>query len=183
MRLTDLLRALLKTTDEFVSLSEEIRVIKAYLDIELARFEERLSINIDIPPQLMMVRIPSLIIQPLVENAIKHGISPAKLGGAIEISAKLVIDSKEGFPSSNKILCITVQDTGVGTNDIKTVCKDRQSGIGLSNIRERLNHYYGSSASLNISSLFGKGTIVEIKFPLATSTAYESRMFTDVERI
>src|SRR5438552_5073930 len=75
MRLSGLLRGVLKSGEEFVTIGEELDLIEAYLDIERARFEDRLRIYIDVPWELRQLRIPALVIQPLVENAIKHGIS------------------------------------------------------------------------------------------------------------
>ena len=84
MKLTQLLRGVLRSTEEFCSLGEEIKLIENYLDIEKARFEERLTIEINIPEGLKKMRVPSLILQPLVENAVKHGISNAKSGGEVQ---------------------------------------------------------------------------------------------------
>src|SRR5204863_8921456 len=89
MRLSGLLRGVLKSADEFVTLGEELDLIEAYLDIERARFEDRLRVRIDVPWELRRIRIPALVIQPLVENAIKHGISECLAGGEVRISATL----------------------------------------------------------------------------------------------
>src|SRR5205085_7326801 len=79
LRLTALLRGVLRRSEgEFATLGEEIDLIESYLEIEQARFEERLRVMIDVPPALRGIRLPALLIQPLVENAIKHGISPRR---------------------------------------------------------------------------------------------------------
>src|SRR5215471_8112795 len=88
MRLSGLLRGVLRSSEEFVTIGEELDLIEAYLDIERARFEDRLRVHIDVPWELRRVRIPALVIQPLVENAIKHGISECLSGGEVRISAR-----------------------------------------------------------------------------------------------
>ncbi len=91
MRLTKLLRSLLSSTEEFCALGEEIKLIRAYLEIEQARFEERLEVEIAVAKDLENIRVPSLILQPLVENAIKHGISqngPRRPRGNISATRK-----------------------------------------------------------------------------------------------
>src|SRR5258708_39592507 len=90
MRLTGLLRGVLRRSEgEFTTLGEEIDLIKDYLEIEHARFEERLGVKIDVPDNLRAFKVPSLILQPLVENAIKHGITPLKVGGEVVVAARL----------------------------------------------------------------------------------------------
>lgn len=156
MRLTQLLRGVLRSTSEFSTLEEELKLIESYLEIERARFEERLDVKIEVPKDLQKIRIPSLILQPLVENAIKHGISKIKQGGRVEISANL--ESKKG----RVLLNLTVFDTGVGVNQDKI-----SKGVGLNNIKNRLQNYYGNSASLNIQNVESKGTKAELKFPVS----------------
>src|SRR6267142_6792214 len=90
MRLSGLLRGVLKAGEEFVTIGEELDLVEAYLDIERARFEDRLRVRIDIPWELRRVRIPALVIQPLVENAIKHGISECLNGGEVRISVRVL---------------------------------------------------------------------------------------------
>jgi two-component system, LytTR family, sensor kinase len=155
MRLTKLLRSVLGKTGEFSTLGEEIKLIEAYLEIEQARFEERLQVKINVPTDLEKIRIPSLILQPLVENAIKHGISKAKHGGEVEISAKLETEKGEIF------LKLSVQDSGCDVNS-----NNMSYGIGLSNVEDRLRNYYGSSASLLIKTGTKNGTTAEIILPV-----------------
>src|SRR5204862_679977 len=81
MRLTALLRAVLRSEGEFTTLGRELEVVESYLDIERARFEHRLTVRIDVPDALRSIRVPSLLLQPIVENAIKHGIAPRPDGG------------------------------------------------------------------------------------------------------
>ncbi len=156
MKLTQLLRGVLRSTEEFCSLGEEIKLIENYLDIEKTRFEERLRVKIKIPKGLEKMRVPSLILQPLVENAVKHGISEAKSGGEVKISAELKIENSEPF------LYLNIADTGAGFDKKKT----NSDGIGLENIRQRLHSYYGKKAHLTIESDLQKGTRAEIKLPV-----------------
>jgi signal transduction histidine kinase len=156
MKLTQLLRGVLRSTEEFSSLGEEIKLIENYLDIEKTRFEERLSVKIEIPAGLKKLRVPSLILQPLVENAVKHGISEAKSGGEVRILAELKIEEGDTF------LYLNVADTGAGFDEKKT----NSDGIGLENIRQRLRSHYGKKAHLMIESNLRKGTSAEIKLPV-----------------
>ncbi len=155
MRLTKLLRSVLGKTGEFSTLGEEIKLIEAYLEIEQARFEERLKVKIDVPKELENIHIPSLILQPLVENSIKHGISKAKLGGEVGISAKLETENGE------VLLQMNVFDSGHGIN-----AGELLFGIGLSNVKDRLQNYYGNSASLRLESNENKGTNAKISLPI-----------------
>jgi two-component system LytT family sensor kinase len=163
MKLTSLLRAVLRTEGEFVTLEQELELIVSYLDIERARFEERLRTTIDVPEELLSLRVPSLIVQPLVENAIKHGISPARFGGQVSIRARLEHSSTE-LSKGDDVLRVIVCDTGLGATEMEWA-RGRRSGVGLSNIEDRLRSY-GSSAALTINSTPGTGTVVELRIPL-----------------
>lgn len=163
MKLTSLLRRVLKSSGEFSTLGEEIELINAYLEIERARFEERLQVKINVPKDLENLRVPSLILQPLVENAVKHGISKLKRGGEVKISAKLENENSLVF------LKLSVADSGIGASEIEFLDK-RENGLGLNNIEQRLNSYYGKSASLTIKSQVGKGTQAEIILPVSDIT-------------
>jgi two-component system, LytTR family, sensor kinase len=157
-QLTSLLRAVLTRSDvAHATLGDEIDIVRAYLSIERARFEERLAVTIDVPSPLLAFPLPPLLIQPLVENAIKHGISPRKLGGSVMVTARATDDD----------LRITVTDTGVGATP-GDLARGRASGIGLANINSRLAHYYGAAATLTIRSTPGLGTTIEISVPVAT---------------
>lgn len=156
MRLTQLLRGVLRQTGEFSTLEEELKLIESYLEIERARFEERLDVRIEVSKDLQKIRVPSLILQPLVENAIKHGISKIKEGGRVEILARL--ETNKG----KVLLNLTVFDTGIGVSQDKI-----SKGVGLNNIKHRLQNYYGNSASLQIENVESKGTKAELKFPVS----------------
>ena len=152
MRLSGLLRAVLKSGEEFVTLGEELDLIEAYLDIERARFEDRLKVRIDVPEELRRLHIPALVVQPLVENAIKHGISECLAGGEVHISARL----------QSETVVISVSDTGLGVTD--TVFERRKArGVGLSNIEQRLVRYGSGPGPVKIQSTPGEGTTVEVR--------------------
>ena len=164
MKLTSLLRGVLRTEGEFVTLEEEFKLIASYLDIERARFEERLRVSIDVPEELLSKRLPSLLVQPLVENAIKHGIAPSRFGGELSVCARLEQTSADQSPNG-EVLSISVIDTGIGVSEIE-LARGRKRGFGISNIEERLRFYGGKSASLLIRSTPGAGTMVELKVPV-----------------
>lgn len=176
MRLTELLRGVLRSGGEFVTLGEEIALIETYLEIERARFEERLRVSIEVPASLFSIRVPPLLIQPLVENAIKHGIAPSRSGGEVIISAR--IEDAEDEPEVSQLLRITVRDTGAGVSEIE-MAHGRKRGLGIANIEQRLNCYYGTAAHLSIESARGIGTKVEAWLPVSTSPAGEQSFATE----
>jgi two-component system LytT family sensor kinase len=158
MRLTTLLRSVLRSEGEFTTLGHERELIECYLEIERERFEERLDARIDIPVSLAHVSIPSLIVQPLVENAIKHGVAPARAGGRVVVSARLD-RHVEG------LLRITVVNSGA-----PLVREDSPaSGIGLSNVERRLRCYYGEAATLSVTSSATGETVAELTIPGAAA--------------
>lgn len=166
MKLTSLLRGVLRTEEEFVTLEQEMQLIASYLDIERARFEERLRVVIDVPRELLPVRVPSLLVQPLVENAIKHGITPSRFGGEVRIQARI----ERTLEGADRFLEITVSDSGIGASEIE-LARGRRRGLGLNNIEERLRCYGGQSASLRVDSVLGEGTVVALKLPLSNEIA------------
>jgi hypothetical protein len=162
LHLTKLLRGVLTSGAEFSTLGEELKLIENYLDIERARFEEKLRVSINVPVDLRKIRVPSLILQPLVENAIKHGISENKKGGDVRISASLMM--KHGDVS----LLLAVEDTGAGR---KVAKNERSAGVGLKNVRERLASYYGPKAKLDFESDSVSGTVVSLSIPVKAQSA------------
>lgn len=121
---------------EDVELAEEIELQKLYLDIEAVRFPERLQVKIDLPDNLASAAVPGLILQPLIENAIKHGVSQTNRPVLIEVNA--------AEASGRLILTVTDNGPGAGAADDD----DRPHGIGLSNVRERLAARFGDAASI-----------------------------------
>ncbi len=159
LRLTALLRGVLRSDGEFTTLGRELAIIESYLDIEHARFEQRLTIRIDVPAEIRNVRIPPLLVQPIVENAVKHGIAPARAGGEVSLVARLE-DSKD----AEAVLVVTVRDTGLGATEAG-MRRGRSDGVGLANIERRLAAHYGPRASLTITTVRGFGTTVEVRLP------------------
>jgi hypothetical protein len=157
MHLTKLLRAVLRSTGEFTTLGDEIRLIEDYLDIERARFEERLIVDVDVPTELHPIQIPALVLQPLAENAIKHGISANKAGGELHIAAE----------RSDGSLKLSVRNTAAGRklHDVST-----SNGVGLQNIRERLKSYYGPDATVTLDFGADGWTTAEVSIPLEAET-------------
>jgi two-component system LytT family sensor kinase len=148
----------LRSDGEFTTLGRELELIESYLDIERARFEQRLAVRIDVPPAIRNVRIPALLLQPLVENAVKHGIAPTRAGGEIVVTARMD-DTQDCH-----ILIVVVQDTGQGATTIE-MKRGRRDGVGLANIERRLSAHYGGSASLSITTARGFGTTAELRVP------------------
>jgi two-component system LytT family sensor kinase len=165
LRLTTLLRGVLRSEGEFTTLGRELEVIESYLDIERARFDERLRVSIDVPAELRTLRLPPLVLQPLVENAVKHGISHKELGGDVTIRAW--VDRVAGAAWE---LTLAVQDTGAGTTP-SALARGREEGVGLRNIERRLDHQYGPAASLSIESAAGVGTFVLVRLPVTLKAA------------
>jgi two-component system LytT family sensor kinase len=172
MRLTGVLRAVLRApTGEMVTLGEELALLESYLAIERARFEERLRVSIEVAPELLEFRIPPLLLQPLVENAIKHGITPSLRGGEICVSASVVEEEQVAR------LHLVVRDSGVGVDvthwenggPVEVCAVGARQGVGLTNVRERLRGIYGESASWRFSSQVGVGTTAEMWVPITVS--------------
>jgi signal transduction histidine kinase len=185
MRLTQLLRGVLRRSEgEFATLGQEIELIESYLDIERARFEDRLRVMIDVPPSLRQIRVPALLIQPLVENAIKHGVSPCRAGGEVMILARLARGGGDqpsakaavpvGAPAlTEETLQIWVRDTGAGASE-QELAHGRARGIGLQNVEQRIKRHYGDAATFGIRSASGVGTTVELGLPV--NLAHERRV-------
>jgi two-component system LytT family sensor kinase len=153
-KLSGLLRRLLRATDHFVTLREELEAIDEYLHIEVVRFGPQLKVIKQIHPATLDVIVPSLILQPLVENSIKHGLSPKVGGGRITISSRL----HEGRA------IIEVVDDGMGISD-ERLEHALGRGIGLSNVNERLRTIYGAQCQLRLKSAPGQGMAVSFEIP------------------
>jgi signal transduction histidine kinase len=132
-------------------LKRELEVIRPYLEILKVRMEDRLRTEIDVPEGLQSAEFPSMMIQTLVENAIKHGLEPKPEGGSLSVRAEV----------QHGKLAVTVADTGVGFGKAATA----GTGVGLANVRERLQLLYGNKASLSVRENNGGGTAVTITVP------------------
>lgn len=157
IKLGSMFRYTLHKTGRIITLNEELEQVRAYLMIEQARYGEKLLIEEDISPDLGKCRIPFLTIQPLVENAIQHGLQPKENGGRIIISAREADDD----------VLIHIIDDGVGM-DVEERCPlaaPLGDGIGLTNVHERLRGQYGAGYGLSIVSTLGSGTRVTLRIP------------------
>lgn len=158
-RLGQLLRVSLgKDQRDLVPLSRELDHIGNYLGIESVRFQDRLHVAYDVPEALHAAEVPTMVLQPLVENAIKHG--PDALSERVDILVKA--EQRDGM------LTLSVRDNGKGCSDVSTVMDN--GGIGLRNVRDRLQLLYGPSATCHVASPGGRGFLVELSLPLRWST-------------
>jgi two-component system LytT family sensor kinase len=137
-----------------VTVAQEVETLKLYLEIEKMRFEERLRPSFEIDPTVSHARLPSLLLQPLVENAIKYAVTPQEEGADIEVVAKRNIDR----------VVITVSDTGPGADD-HWVKAQQSTGVGLANIRDRLAQAYGPDHRFETESNIRGGFRVTIEIP------------------
>ena len=156
-RLSALLRRLMRSQDHFVPLREELLSIDDYLDIEVIRFGPQLRVQKDIDPATLDVLVPSMILQPLVENSIKHGLSRKVGGGRILIRTE----------RRHRTALIEIVDDGLGMTP-ERLSEAFQSGIGLSNVSERLRVIYGESCHLQLESTLDTGTSVILEIPDTT---------------
>jgi two-component system, LytTR family, sensor kinase len=140
-----------------VSVSQEIETLKLYLEIEKMRFEERLRPHFHVDANAMRAQLPSLLLQPLVENAIKYAVTPQEEGADISIEARLQVDR----------LLITVSDTGPGS---ATTSRSLSTGVGLANIRDRLAQAYGDNHRFETQSDITGGFRVFIDIPYQIET-------------
>jgi two-component system LytT family sensor kinase len=154
-KLGDLLRGILEQDQRvFVTLEEELSYVQTYLDIEKIRFEDRLSINYDVADNSLNAKLPLLLIQPLVENAIKHGVSLTSRPVLLNIRVE----------KKREKLCICVRDNGKG-QDLEND-QILKKGIGLRNIKERLDQFYPKEYSLDIKTGLDQGFEISIEIPL-----------------
>jgi LytS/YehU family sensor histidine kinase len=156
VRLSDLLRAALENSDaQEVTLRAELKFLQSYLEIEKIRFGQRLTVQTKIPADLLDARVPNLILQPLVENAIRHGIEPHAKPGHIELHAQRL----------NGELMLVVCDNGAGVSDAAMVSE----GIGLSNTRARLRTLYGEAQHFELGNRPEGGLRVRLTIPFRTT--------------
>jgi glucose-6-phosphate-specific signal transduction histidine kinase len=155
LRLAELLRkALVSTNQHELPLAEEIEFIKGYLDIEQMRLGDRLQIKWNIDPQALDIPVPSLLLQPLVENAVQHGIAAARGSGAVQIQAR----------RENGYLHLQIRDTGPGLDH---GARAENTGIGLANTRSRLQTIFGDRHSFELVS--DQGLAVNVRLPILVS--------------
>ena len=152
MRLGDMLRAALESSDtQEVTLRDELGFLQRYLEIEQIRFGDRLTVKLEIAPDTLDAQVPNLILQPLVENAIRHGIEPHARPGRIELRAHREAD----------VLSLDVCDNGAGLRNHDP----GNEGVGLSNTRARLQELYGKAHRFELGSGPGGGLLVQLTIP------------------
>jgi signal transduction histidine kinase len=150
--LSDILRATLRTgAAHQIPLGQEVAFTRDYLELERLRFGKRLAVSFDVPPDLLDAAVPTFVLQPFVENAIKHGLMDRRQGGSIRVRAE-----RDGG-----VLQLTVTDDGVGLSSDGGEGK----GVGISNARSRLERMYGGAASLSIGPGEGGGVTVCVRLP------------------
>ena len=153
-RLSDLLRLSLENSEiQTTCLSRELEFVAGYLEIEKIRFEDRLNVVLDIAPETLDAQVPSLLLQPLVENAVRHGISKLSTVGQISIAA-----SRNGCN-------LHLQVTDNGPNSVVTADATSGTGFGLRTTKERLRTLYGNDQSFEIRAVPNGGVEVSVKIP------------------
>lgn len=164
VKLANILRVLLKHRDAFVPLEEELAFTDDYLDIEVVRFGEKLRVEKEIAEETLPIVVPSMLLQPLIENSIKHGLEPRISGGTVTLRSQLLGDGR---------LQIEVEDDGIGMDPEPSNSHFSSSsalragtGIGMSNVRERMEVLYGSLAEVEVVSRPGRGTKIRLVMPV-----------------
>jgi two-component system, LytTR family, sensor kinase len=174
VKLANILRVLLKDRDAFVPFRDELAFTDDYLDIEVVRFGEKLKVVKEIAPDTLDIVVPGMLLQPLIENSIKHGLEPRISGGTVTLRSRI---------DERAMLIIEVEDDGVGmsierNSDSGAESMVRQgAGIGMKNVRERMEVQYGPLASVEVNSRPGRGTKVTLSMPVL-----EARTWTESGR-
>jgi two-component system LytT family sensor kinase len=159
VKLANILRRLLRKTDAFVPLREELEFLDDYLEIERVRFgADKLQVVKDVDPASLETVVPSMLLQPLVENSIKHGLATKLQGGSITLRTRV----------AEARLIIEVEDNGVGMTPAPAARADgvTTTGIGMANVEERLRVLFGDKATMTVASNQGEGTIIRLELPV-----------------
>jgi two-component system LytT family sensor kinase len=164
-RLSDLLRLALENTEQVVALSEELTFLRPYIEIEQVRFKDRLQVVQDIDPATLDAEVPSLFLQPFVENAVRHGIAQRPGPGLIEIRSRRMGEN----------LVLEVTDTGPG---FPAGAEASRRGVGVANARARLEHLYGAAHSLELTNAPSGGAMVRAIIPFRE---YQGDIMTPVQ--
>jgi two-component system LytT family sensor kinase len=168
VKLGNIMRVLLRDRDAFVPLGEELEFTDDYLAIEVVRFGDKLKVVKEIAEETLEIEVPSMLLQPLIENSIKHGIEPRISGGTVTLRSRVVGEK----------LVIEIEDDGVGMEPRSSVTAPvsglvrEGSGIGMRNVRERLEVLYGDSAQVELVSRPGRGTRVRLVMPVETAEEF-----------
>jgi two-component system LytT family sensor kinase len=172
VKLANILRVLLKHHEAFVPFSDELAFTDDYLDIEVVRFGDKLRVVKEIAEDTLPVVVPSMLLQPLIENSIKHGLEPRIGGGTVTLRSRILSDGR---------LLLEVEDDGIGMEPepesemnwvgSEAVRAGAGNGIGMRNVRERMQVLYGSQAEVEIVSRPGRGTKVRLVMPVLEAGA------------
>jgi two-component system LytT family sensor kinase len=160
LKLSNILRRLLRKHESMTRLRDELEFIQDYLAIELVRFGDKLRFEMDVDPITLDMFVPSMLLQPLIENSVKHGLSNKVEGGTIRVETR--------FEAGR--LYIKVEDDGVGIPEQK-LARMLETGIGVSNVSERLKVLFGSNYRMWVDSQPGNGTRIAIEFPETVALA------------
>lgn len=159
LEFADFTRYSFRRQGEFTTVAEELRSIHSYLELERARFGDRLTVTLRISPETLATVIPFLSVQPLVENAVRHGLEPGEGGGSVRIASHDEVTHTE----------ITVEDDGVGMDpeSLRALLTSRDDGahVGLRNVDTRLRQLYGPDGGLVVETNTGAGTMVRMRIP------------------
>ncbi|PFG42586.1 two-component system LytT family sensor kinase [Isoptericola jiangsuensis] len=170
LRLSDFFRYAVRQDGHFAEFSQEYFFVRTYVSLEQARFGDRLKVRYDIDPQVLTTRVPVLVIQPLVENAVKHGVADSVTGGTVHLRARV--------DPLTRTTSIRVSDDGVGmapdvldrllagTRSPAPGPGAQHSGVGLGNISQRLDALFGDRYTFDVASTPGGGTTVDLRIPL-----------------
>jgi two-component system LytT family sensor kinase len=168
VKLANILRVLLKDREAFLPLSEELQFTDDYLDIEVVRFGNKLKVVKEIADDTLHIVVPGMLLQPLIENSIKHGLEPRISGGTVTLRSRITAEGR---------LMVEVEDDGVGmapeqdsTSPVSGLVRPG-TGIGVRNVRERMGVLYGDLATVEINSRPGRGTKVTLLMPILDAEA------------
>jgi two-component system LytT family sensor kinase len=167
VKLANILRVLLKDRDAFVPFADELAFTDDYLDIEVVRFGEKLRVVKEIAPETLGVVVPSMLLQPLIENSIKHGLEPRIEGGTVTLRSRMMEDGR---------MLVEVEDDGVGMAPGRAHAGEivrPGTGIGMRNVRERMEVLYGQGAEVKMESRPGRGTKVALHIPVLEGTTLD----------
>ncbi|HXC96741.1 MAG TPA: histidine kinase [Edaphobacter sp.] len=168
VKLANILRVLLKEREAFLPLREELAFTDDYLDIEVVRFGSKLNVVKEIADETLDVVVPGMLLQPLIENSIKHGLEPRINGGTVTLRSRITDEGR---------LLVEVEDDGVGIAPEQDEASPTSglvrpgTGIGVRNVRERMEVLYGKLASVEINSRPGRGTRVTLLMPIMDAGA------------
>lgn len=160
-RLGDMLRQVLQNEDRhIVSVAEELQFLRNYLAIEQVRFQDRLITDFDVAPETTGAQIPNLLLQPLVENALKHGLANKVENGRLDLRIRKV-EAQAGYPG----LVISIEDNGIGFDPLEH-STEANPGLGLLNVQKRLQRHYPNQYKFELRSSPGCGCLINIRIPL-----------------